>query len=250
MTEAIIELSEVSKRFGGLIAAKDVCFEVIKGEIIGLIGPNGAGKTTLINLITGNLHPDAGLIVFNGEEIQRLTPHRISRLGIARTYQVVMPFRGMTVLENIATGAFFGVEGRKRNRKQAFERAHEIAVFCGLSDKANEFVDSLTIGDVRRLEIAKALATDPVMLLLDEALAGLNPKEIDESLKFIKQINQMGITILIIEHIMRVVMSISNRVVVLHHGEVMCTDSPEAVVQNQDVIKAYLGEKYLKRIKK
>lgn len=246
----IIELIGVCKSFGGLRASWDISFSISEGEIVGLIGPNGAGKTTLINLISGNLNPDSGKIIFTGVEIQGLAPDRANQLGIARTYQVVQPFRGMTVIENITTGALFGRCGKGRSVVEAVKRAEEVAELCKIADKKAELVANLTIADVRRLEIAKALATDPFLLLLDEALAGLNPREINESLSLIAEINRMGITILIIEHIMKAVMSVSRRVVVLHHGSVMAVDAPENIVCNEQVITAYLGHKYAERTRR
>ncbi len=217
----LIELTDVCKSFGGLQASREVSFGIDEREIVGLIGPNGAGKTTLINLISGNLRPDRGTIVFRGAEIQGLPSYALNRLGIARTYQVVQPFRGMTVIENIMTGALFGRSGKGRSAAEARKRSEEVAELCRIADKRNELVGNLTIADVRRLEIAKALATEPFLLLLDEALAGLNPREIDESLELVAEVNRMGVSILIIEHVMRAVMSVSQRVVVLHHGRLM-----------------------------
>ena len=245
----LLELGSVSKSFGGLKALQDISFGMEKGEILGLIGPNGAGKSTLINLISGNYTVDNGKIRFQGREIQHLKPNRINRLGIARTYQVVQPFYGISVRGNVATGALFGRLGSGRKMKEALQRADEILELCHMSHKKDEQVDNLTIADIKRLEIAKALATDPYLLLLDEAMAGLNPKEIDDSLELIRKINDMGISLIIVEHIMKAVMSISHRVVVIHQGQLMSIDKPEAIVKNEKVIKAYLGDKYAVRCK-
>ena len=244
---SLLELTEVSIAFGGLRANRDISFAIEEGEVIGLIRPNGAGKTTLIHLISGNLRPTNGRIRFKGRDIQGLAPNVVNGLGIARTYQVVQPFRGMTVVENIATGALFGRSGKKRGTREALVKAEEVAELCKIWDRRNELVDNLTIADVRRVEIAKALATDPFLLLLDEALAGLNPREIEDSLDLIKGVNRAGVSILIIEHIMKAVMAISQRIVVLHNGMVMAVDKPENIVKNEDVIKAYLGHKYAAR---
>ena len=243
----LLEAKKVDKYFGGLAANRDLTFDIKKGEIVGLIGPNGSGKTTLINVITGNYTADNGSIQFKGQEIMGLTSYKINRLGIARTYQVVQPFFGMTIRENVVVSALFGRNGAGRTVKAALERADEMLEFCHMSEKKNELVENLTIVDVKRLEIAKAMATDPELLLLDEVMAGLNPKEIDEALELVTKINKMGITILVVEHVMKAVMTISHRVMVLHQGALMAIGTPEEIVKDQKVIKAYLGEKYATR---
>ena len=247
--EVLLSIKNVSKYFGGLAANKDLSFDIEKGEIIGLIGPNGSGKTTLINVITGNYAVDQGSIRFKGHDILGLKPYTINRLGIARTYQVVQPFVGMSVLENVVAGVLFGRDGKGRKMKAAWEKADEVLELCHMQEKKNEMVENLTIADVKRLEIAKAMATDPDLLLLDEGMAGLNPKEIDDALELITKINKMGITLLVVEHVMKAVMSISQRVVVLHQGLLMAIGTPETIVKNEQVIKAYLGEKYTLRQK-
>ena len=246
----LLEVENLSKFFGGLGANQDLTFNIEGGEIIGLIGPNGSGKTTLINVITGNYTADGGRIRFLGRDIVGLTPYVINRLGIARTYQVVQPFVGMSVQENVATGALFGRSGKNRTLKAGLEKANEVLALCCMMDKRNELVENLTIADVKRLEIAKALATDPYLLLLDEVMAGLNPKEIDDALEMIAKINKMGVTLLVVEHVMKAVMAISHRVIVLHQGKLMAIGNPEAIVKDEQVIKAYLGEKYATRHKK
>jgi len=246
----LLEVENVSKFFGGLGANQNLTFHIEEGEIIGLIGPNGSGKTTLINVITGNYTADSGRIRFIGRDIVGLTPYAINRLGIARTYQVVQPFVGMSVQENVATGALFGRSGRKRTLKAGLQKANEALALCRMVDKKDELVENLTIADVKRLEIAKAMATDPHLLLLDEVMAGLNPKEIDDALEMIAKINKMGVTLLVVEHVMKAVMAISHRVIVLHQGRLMAIGSPEAIVKDEQVIKAYLGEKYATRRKK
>jgi branched-chain amino acid transport system ATP-binding protein len=244
---ALLKASSVSKYFGGLAANHDLSFEIREGEIIGLIGANGSGKTTLINVITGNHKAEHGSIEFKGQEIVGLKPYAISRLGIARTYQVVQPFKGMTVLENVLVGALFGRRGAGRRKNKAMERAENTLEFVQMLQKKDTSVENLTIAEIKRLEIAKALATEPELLLLDEVMAGLNPNEIDEALGFIRQINEMGVTILVVEHVMKAVMSTSQRVIVLNQGRLMCTGTPEEVVCNEEVIEAYLGAKYAKR---
>ena len=246
---ALLEANSVSKFFGGLAANLDLTFEIREEEIIGLIGANGSGKTTLINVISGNYQADRGDIRFKNQPIVGLKPYGINRLGIARTYQVVQPFRGMTVLENVLSGALFGRRGAGRRKTDALKRAGDILDFVQMSEKKDNPVESLTIADVKRLEIAKALATEPELLMLDEVMAGLNSNEIDEALELIRKINQMGITILVVEHVMKAVMSISERVMVLNQGRLMCTGTPEDVVCDEQVIEAYLGAKYAKRRK-
>jgi branched-chain amino acid transport system ATP-binding protein len=247
--EVLLSIKNVSKHFGGLAANKDLCFDIEKGEIIGLIGPNGSGKTTLINVIAGNYAADEGSIRFKNHEILGLKPYTINQLGIARTYQVVHPFVGMSVRENVVSGVLFGRNGKGRKMKAAWEKADEFLELCHMSGKRDELVENLTIADIKRLEIAKAMATDPDLLLLDEGMAGLNPKEIDDALELITKINQMNITLLVVEHVMKAVMSISHRVVVLHQGMLMAIGTPETIVKDEQVIRAYLGEKYTLRRK-
>lgn len=246
----LLEVENVSKFFGGLGANQNLTFNIEGNEIIGLIGPNGSGKTTLINVITGTYTADSGRIRFIGHDIVGLTPYVINRLGIARTYQVVQPFVGMSVQENVTTGALFGRSGKNRILKAGLEKANEVLALCGMVDKRNELVENLTIADVKRLEIAKAMATDPHLLLLDEVMAGLSPKEIDDALEMLAKINKMGVTLLVVEHVMKAVMAISHRVIVLHQGRLMAIGNPEAIVKDEQVIKAYLGEKYATRRKK
>lgn len=241
---ALLSIKNVSKHFGGLAANKDISFDIETGEIIGLIGPNGSGKTTLINVIAGNDPAEQGSVQFQGHEILGLKPYTINQLGIARTYQVVQPFVGMSVLENVVSGVLFGRNGKGRKMKAAMEKADEVLGLCQMQEKRNEMAENLTIADLKRLEIAKAMATDPDLLLLDEGMAGLNPKEIDDALELIIKINKMGVTLLVVEHVMKAVMSISHRVVVLHQGILMAIGTPENIVKDERVIKAYLGEKY------
>jgi branched-chain amino acid transport system ATP-binding protein len=242
---AMLELRHVSRRFGGLVAVNDVSFELGAGEIIGLIGPNGAGKTTLVNLITGVHRPSGGEILYRGERIDRLSADRIACRGIARTFQVVQPFPRMTVLDNVAGGALFagGVNSIRAAREQAMEHLR----FTNLTALADRPAASLTLANRKRLELAKSLATNPQLLLLDEVNAGLNTAEIDSALELIGTIAGRGITILLIEHVMKVVLKATTRVIVLHHGELIADDSPDRVMRNPAVVEAYLGSKFAAR---
>ena len=236
------EVRSLSKRFGGLVAVGNVSFEVPKGKIIGLIGPNGAGKTTIFNLITGFIPPDSGEVLFKGETITALSPpHQVCLKRIGRTFQVVKPFSGMTVLENTMVGAF----AHLHNAQEARNLALEILGFIGLSKHRGLPASSLTIADRKRLELGRALATRPDLLLLDEVVAGLNPKETEEIIGIIKKISSQGITILMIAHVMKAVMALSDRVVVLHHGEKIAEGTPLEISRDKRVIEAYLGEEYL-----
>jgi branched-chain amino acid transport system ATP-binding protein len=239
---ALLALDTVSRRFGGLNAVDGVSFTVDQGEILGLIGPNGAGKTTVINLITG-VHPaTAGRVIFEGQDITRKKPYRIARMGLARTFQIVQPFPKMTVLENVAAGALFC--GHASNLRDAQAIAREHLAFTGLAEAADLPAASLTLARRKRLELAKSLAMRPRLLMLDEVNAGLNPTEIEEALAIIRKIAEQGVTIIVIEHLMKVVLSISQRVVVLHHGQLISQGTPQAVVSDKNVIEAYLGAKY------
>jgi branched-chain amino acid transport system ATP-binding protein len=241
----ILELRGISRQFGGLTALDDVSFDLRPNEIVGLIGPNGAGKTTLVNVVTGVYRPNTGRIVFDGKRIDGLKPHAISRSGIARTFQIVQPFPDMTVLENVAAGALFAAGAR--DLESAKESALEHLQFVGLAQATDAPASSLTLADRKRLELAKSLAMDPRLLLLDEVNSGLNPVEIDRSLELIRSLVDKGITVLIIEHLMKVVMSICARVIVLHHGQMISEGTPEQVVKDQHVIKAYLGSRFAAR---
>jgi branched-chain amino acid transport system ATP-binding protein len=238
----LLAVDQVSRRFGGLNAVDGVSFSVEQGEILGLIGPNGAGKTTLINLITG-VHPaTAGNVRFNNRDITRMRPHRIARLGLSRTFQIVQPFPRMTVLENVAAGALFS--GRAGGMAEARDAAREHLRFTGLAHVMDRPAASLTLAMRKRLELAKSLAMKPRLLMLDEVNAGLNPTEIDEALGMIRQVAQRGVTIIVIEHLMKVVLSISHRVIVLHHGQLIAQGRPRDVVADRAVIEAYLGSKF------
>ncbi len=234
----LLEVKGVSRFFGGLAAVMDVSFTVNRGEIVALIGPNGAGKTTLFNVINGFYKPSQGEIFFKGKRISGLKPHQICRLGIARTFQVVKPLQRMSVLDNVIASAFL----RTKTRAEAEKKALEILKFTELYDDRDMISKGLPLGKRKRLEIARALATEPELLLLDESFAGLNPTELNKSIEIVKKIRESGITILIIEHHMKVIMSISDRIVVLNYGEKIAEGTPEEIANNPLVIEAYLGE--------
>jgi branched-chain amino acid transport system ATP-binding protein len=239
---SLLALDNVSRRFGGLNAVDGVSFTVGQGEILGLIGPNGAGKTTVINLITG-VHPaTAGRVLFEGHDITRKKPYQIARMGLARTFQIVQPFPKMTVVENVAAGALFC--GHAGNLRDAHAIAREHLAFTGLAEAADLPAASLTLARRKRLELAKSLAMRPRLLMLDEVNAGLTPTEIEEALAIIRKIAEQGVTIIVIEHLMKVVLSISQRVAVLHHGQLISQGTPQEVVSDKNVIEAYLGAKY------
>lgn len=240
MSKTLLEVKELTINFGGLIAVNKLDMKINSGEAIGLIGPNGAGKTSAFNLISGVYKPTHGEVFFNDEKITGLKPHEVNRKGIGRTFQVVKPFGNMTVLENIMVGGFI----RTSSRKKAQEIAMNVIEEMGLKRKTNLLAKNLTLADRKRLEIAKALATEPQLLLLDEVLAGLNATEIEEAVKMIQKINQSGITILMIEHVLQATMAICSRIVVLDYGKKIAEGTPHEVTTNRDVIKAYLGDDY------
>jgi branched-chain amino acid transport system ATP-binding protein len=235
---SMIEVRGVYMFFGGLAALNDVSFVLDRGEILGLIGPNGAGKTTLFNVINGFYSPSRGEVLFRGQRISGLKPHRICKLGIARTFQVVKPLQRMTVLDNVIASAFL----RAKKRSDAEDIAIDALRFTGLYDDRNMISKGLPLGKRKRLEIARALGTKPEVLLLDESFAGLNPHELDELIEIIKRIRDKGITIMIIEHHMKVIMSLSDRIVVLNYGEKIAEGTPSEIAKNPVVIEAYLGE--------
>jgi branched-chain amino acid transport system ATP-binding protein len=237
---SIFETRNLVKYFGGLAAVNGVSFKVEKGEIFGLIGPNGSGKTTVFNLINNYYPLTSGDIFLKGKSIKGLKTHTICHLGIARTFQVVKPLARMTVLENVTASAFCRVNTIKEAQKLASEAIES----CGLEHYKNQRAKGLPIGLRKRLEITRALATQPEIILLDETAAGLNPKELDQAIELIKEINRRGITIIIVEHIMKVIMSISNRILAINHGQPIAEGTPEEVSRHPEVIKAYLGEEY------
>lgn len=235
---SLLEVRKVSRFFGGITAVKDVTFGITRGEILGLIGPNGAGKTTVFNVVNGFYPPSRGEVFFKGEKISGFKPHQICQRGIARTFQVVKPLQRMSVLDNVVASAFL----RAKDRKEADAIAAEVLNFTALHDDRNVISKGLPLGKRKRLEIARALATQPELLLLDESFAGLNPSELDESIQIIRNIKKRGVTIMIIEHHMKVIMSISDRIVVLNYGEKIAEGSPLEIGKNPLVVEAYLGE--------
>ncbi len=242
-TTDLLKCIDVSKEFGGLKALKTVNFTVNKSEIAGLVGPNGSGKSTLLNVISGIYKPSSGIVEYLDEDISRLPPHQICARGITKTSQTVQSFIEMTALENVYIGALFG--RKTEDDHDSLNEAKELLDFVGLSkDKFNVPAKNLNVIELRRIQLARALATSPQLLLLDELLTGLTPKESDEAIALIKRINKQGVTILIVEHVMRVIMGLCDRVAVLHHGEKICEGNPKEVCNDENVIKVYLGKKF------
>jgi len=235
-----LQVQGVTKRFGGLQALTNVTFDLPEGQILGLIGPNGAGKTTLFNVISGVYSPERGRVIFRGQDITGWKPYHVARLGLARTHQIVRALNGLTVLQNVMTGACFGRESRPLS--QARDIADEVLTFVRLAERRDELAASLNVAQKKRLELARALAARPYLVLLDEVLAGLNPTEIAEMVEVVRQIRDQGVTILIIEHVMHALMNVSERVIVLDYGEQIAEGTPEEVANNPKVIGAYLGD--------
>jgi len=236
----LLSAQGVTKRFGGLQALTHVTFDLPKGQIMGLIGPNGAGKTALFNTINGTYPPEEGRIIFRDKDVTALKPYDRARMGMARTHQIVQPLNELTVRENVMVGACFGRENQSLGR--AAKTADEVLEFVGLQDRAEELASSLNVAQKKRMEIARALASRPYLLLLDEVLAGLNPSEISSMVETIKKIRKQGITIIMIEHVMKAVMNVSDRILVLDYGVQIADGKPEAISKNERVIEAYLGD--------
>ncbi|MGB7845214.1 MAG: ABC transporter ATP-binding protein [Candidatus Acidiferrum sp.] len=236
----LLEMRNINKRFGGLQAVSNVSFGLNKGEILGLIGPNGAGKTTLFNVVNGVCKSDGGSIIFDGHDITGMSPDKVARMGLARTHQIVQPLNNMSVLENVTVGACFGRERLGLNAARAIAR--EVLEQVGMSSRANTLALFLTIASKKRLEVARALAASPKLLLLDEVLAGLNPTEIAQMIELVRSIRDRGVSVLIIEHLMQAVMSLSDRIVVLNFGQKLAEGRPEEVANDPQVIQAYLGD--------
>jgi branched-chain amino acid transport system ATP-binding protein len=237
----LLEVKGISKNFAGIAAVSDLSFDVEEREIVGLIGPNGAGKTTAFNVITGFYTPENGNITFQGQELVGLKPNQICKMGLGRTFQIVKPFPDISTFRNVRVGVFNHV----RDVKRATEETERILEEIGLMAKRDQLAGNLTIPDRKRLELARALGTKPKLLLLDEVMAGLTPKEVEDFVGLIKKISLSGVTILMIEHVMRGVMALSDRIVVIHHGVKIATGSPSEISKDERVIKVYLGEGYL-----
>lgn len=244
-TAALLQLEGVSKRFGGLPAVDNLSVSVRQGEVLGIIGPNGAGKSTLVGLIGGALTPTSGRVIYQGQDIGRISAHQRAGMGIARTFQITQPFAGLDVRENVLVGAMFGCH--HLNRQAARSVADEVLARVGLAYKATLKGHQLTTADRKRLELARALATNPKLLLLDEVMAGLTSTEVAQAVALIREINQAGVTVIVIEHVMQAITGVSDRILVLHHGRKIAEDAPEQVLADPQVIEAYLGERYLRQ---
>ena len=242
-----MRVENVGVRFGGLWALSGVSFDVERGAVVGLIGPNGSGKTTLMNVLSGVLRPTTGAVYYGGKKIADVPTHEVCRLGIARTFQIVKPFANLTVLENVAVGAMYGRDGAKRTTSRAFAAAYELLERVGMARIADRPASELTTPDRKRLEVAKALALDPEVLLLDEVMAGLNLAEVDEALRLLREINESGVTLIVVEHLMKAIMLISTSIVVLAEGKKIAEGTAAEVTTSQAVVEAYLGSRFADR---
>jgi branched-chain amino acid transport system ATP-binding protein len=240
MSEPLLEVRGVTKRFAGVVANEDVSLSVAEGEIVSIIGPNGAGKSTLFACVTGFHRPDAGRVRYRGRDITGFKADRVCRLGIARTFQIVQVIGDMTALENVMTGAFLHAAAPREARR----RALEMLEFAGLQERRDHLGTALTIADKKRLEVAMALATEPELLMLDESMAGLTPVELQAIMGLVRAVRKRGVTLVIVEHVMEAVMQLSDRVIVLNSGRKIAEGTPREVVANPQVIQAYLGERY------
>lgn len=240
MSDMLLRITDVTKAFGGLVAVHGATIELDEGEILGLIGPNGAGKTTLFNIISGEIPPDEGSIHFNGVDITGMKPHVIAQKGLVRTFQIAKPFAKLSVVENVMVGAFINTSSVER----ADQHAREVIEFVGLGSHADQPASNLTTASRKKLELARALATRPKLLLLDEVMAGLTPTESASMVELLQGIREQGVTQLVIEHVMQAIMTLSDRIAVLHHGELIATGPPKQVVSDTSVIEAYLGEEF------
>jgi branched-chain amino acid transport system ATP-binding protein len=242
----VLETRGLGRRFGGLKAVDDVSFSVPEGQVLGVIGPNGAGKSTFINLVTGHIRPTSGQVLIEGRDLTGAKPWSIAHAGVSRTFQIVKPFRGMSVRENVAVGILYGRKATSR-MSQALEQADEVLAEVGLSRLGDRAPGGLSVADARRLEFAKALALRPRLLLLDEVMAGLRHSEIEPSLELIKSLKERGLTIIVVEHVMKAILAISDQVLVLHQGKVLTAGEPRSVLSDPRVIEAYLGQRYVQR---
>ncbi|MGI8723178.1 MAG: ABC transporter ATP-binding protein [Geodermatophilaceae bacterium] len=243
---ALLEIQGLGRRFGGLQAVSDVSFSVPAGQVLGVIGPNGAGKSTFINLVTGHIKPTSGKVLIDGKDMTGAKPWAIAHAGVARTFQIVKPFRGMTVRENVAVGVLYG-PSRNRRMASALERADQVLEEVGIAHLGARAPGELTVADARRLEFAKALALDPKLLLLDEVMAGLRHSEIEPSLELIHSLKERGLTVIVVEHVMKAILAVSDQVMVLHQGQILTSGDPRQVLSDPRVIEAYLGKRYADR---